>query len=154
MKNANDIGNEIARLIGNPDQGPSDEVFLTHFSQRVTRHRRHRRLVVGMAVVLIVAGATTSWLLGTETLEEKPLKSLAPTLALEIPATHSTILHDPVASMLLESARLRMDGFGDPTAAIPHLRLVIDTFPDSKSAIEATRILKQLGGKPCTPESA
>lgn len=109
----------------------SDREFLARLHDgidRAERKTRDRKLGTAMLLVACVAAAF-AWPREPES------------IAVPEPPPESRV-QDPVASLLLEAARLRLDGFGDPAAAAPRLRTIIHDYPHTREADQARALLQ------------
>ena len=52
------------------------------------------------------------------------------------------LVHDPVASVLLEAAKLRLEGLGDRASAIPRLQTIVRDHPHTHEAEHARALLQ------------
>ena len=143
MRRADDLGSEARRTLGEPGPGATDEAFLAALAAGRSRHLLRRRLVgLGvLAAILLVATMLTTGGDEPDPIEPPP----DPVVAKREPPP---LVNDPAAALLLESARLRLEGFGDPQAVPETLRGVMTRYPRSVAAMEAAAILRDLEGRP------
>jgi hypothetical protein len=128
-----DVAREVRSAGEAPGPGLSDADFLaTLASARRVRANRIRGVLGGLALAASVALAV---------LLPVPRPDPVPVVAVSEPAPVET---DPMAALMLESARIRLDGIGDPAVGVARLRELVATYPDSPSAREAETLLAKL----------
>lgn len=135
MRRIEDLGREARRTLGEPGPGAADGAFLAGLAR--TRGRRRRRdlaIGAGFAIALVI-GAVAAWPRGSA----EPVVPPEPAVRAAAP-----LRSDPMAALLLEAARIRLDGIGDPAIARGRLREVIEEYPDTDSAREAAKLLHGL----------
>jgi hypothetical protein len=124
-----DIGAEARRAMGTPPSGPGDRAFLAALSGR-----RRRAAWGRIALLYGLTAAAATVLLATRA----PVPSAVPPVEM---------VEDPMAAILLESAELRLEGFGDAAEAPVRLREVVRLYPDSRSAVRAGELLSKIEGR-------
>jgi len=143
VRRADDLGDEARRSLGEPAPGAPDAEFLAAIKAGRRRQILHRRLATA-AVVLALAGLGAFLAIGEREPappETDPIPSVA---EVEPPP----LVDDPAAALLLEAARLRLEGFGDPMQAPDKLRNVMTRYPRSRAAAEAAILLRKIQGSP------
>ncbi len=113
----------------------TDRQFLARLHEGIDHaERKRRRGSVRTAMLLgVMALATFGWYARRDNQEDIAVRPLPPA---------SRLVHNPIASMLLEAARLRLDGFGDRSAAAPRLRILIRDYPRTREAALARALLQ------------
>jgi hypothetical protein len=147
VKRATEIGRQWREDVGQALPGPGGREFLERVDEGVRlaeRRARRWRLLAGSALVpvllVMVVMASEIWRgngAGRESRDGRPVA--------EVP--HRQPRDDPAAASLLESARLRLDGFGDPKQALPRLEDVVERYPGTRSAARAEALLERLRGE-------
>jgi hypothetical protein len=128
-----DVGIEVRKARGESGPGPSDTVFLASLtSDRRIRADRARGTLGGLTLAVAIALALL----------------LPETRSGSVPAVPSpgqvSAETNPMAALMLESARIRLEGVGDPRVGVARLHEIVESFPDSPSAREALILLAQL----------
>jgi peptidoglycan/LPS O-acetylase OafA/YrhL len=136
MRRADDLGRDVRRDLGDPARTSPDAVFLAALGS-ARRRQSSRRWVATAAMLVVTAVAAT---LVFQTPSDNPPTSIAD------PAPSVALEDHPMAAVLLEAARLRLDGFGDPAVAGRKLDEVVKLYPGTRSAAQAAGLLRALEG--------
>ncbi len=139
MRRADDLGAELRRTIGEPMAGPPDQAFLAGLAG--VRRRVHERRVAMLGVLFLVAGGAV--LFAAIPRQGEVPEPIADIARREAPVA---LIDDPEAALLLEAARLRLSGYGDPAVAPRKLRELIRRYPASRAAARAVAMLRDLEG--------
>jgi hypothetical protein len=135
---ADEVGAAFRRDRGEVESGADEGSFLDGLASGIaTRRRSRRRRIVLGAVVAFVGVTAGAALLGGD---DDVARSET-----EVVRDPPVLRSDPDAAILLESARLRLDGFGDPAAAAPRLRAVTRLYPETREARDALALLRRHG---------
>ncbi len=108
-----------------PPRG-DDREFLRRLDRRIDRERTRWRTGLALAAVLAVGVAV--W---PRPAPERPIVEACEELR-----------EDPVATILLEAARMRLDGLGDPASARPRLERIVKDYAGTRAAVEAAALLE------------
>jgi len=130
-----DIGGEVRLSRGQPGLGPNDAAFLAMLATaRRVRLDRTRTVLGGLALGLLVAAA-----LLVPVPRPEPVVVAHDPPPVEVPRET-----DPMAALMLESARIRLEGLGDPAVGVARLKELTERYPGSASAREAELLLAKL----------
>ncbi|MEW6745662.1 MAG: hypothetical protein AB1486_23170 [Planctomycetota bacterium] len=151
MKRADEIGAAWRDEAGMPPPAGDEQEFLRRLEARVSRAERRARRMRLLASSVLVPAALVVIALATEWLQRRgaPGRGAQDGAAPQPVATKSEpaqLTESPLAAMLLETARLRLDGLGDRERALPRLQEVIDRYPGTRSAAEALSLLEKVRG--------
>ena len=139
MSRIDEIAREVREHLGESGPGPSNARLLADLDRR--RRSRVRGLRLSAAAVLLLLGGGAVLLLAGS-----PEPVVAPESVVTAAIIEPPLTTDPMAAMLLESAKLRLEGYGDPEVARSTLREVLDTYPSTRSARRAGELLARMEG--------
>ena len=125
MTGIGDIGAEARAALGPPPSGPDDRAFLAGLAGR-----RRRAVWRGIALTWGLTVAAAAMLLVAFSPSPAPVP-----------------VEDPMAAILLESAELRLEGFGDAAEAPARLEEVVKLYPGTRSAARAEELLRGMEGR-------